>query len=125
MLEFKRKIHSCDENDQDIRDGSTFMIFAWHKDDPENNQNNWKYHGINRKIKTALLLDFKDKDLEAQENSLPSDTITFDIIPSHVKIFNLRILSNFLENSRLMSLIKIPSIIVKYSNYQFLIKICI
>jgi hypothetical protein len=79
-----RKLHTCDTNDQDIKDGSTFMIFAWHKDDPDSTKNNWQYHGRNRIIKTALLLDFKEKNLQEQDNSLPADTIKFDIIPTEV-----------------------------------------
>ena len=84
MLKMKRKLSTCDlEEDRDIEDGSTFMIFAWNKNDPQNNDK-WDYHGANRRIRTALLLDFKESDVNKQGNSLPKDLQTFQITPSDV-----------------------------------------
>ena len=83
MIKMKRKLNTCDSQDKDITDGSTFMIFAWHKNDPKNGTN-WEYHSTNRRIKTALLLDFKALGLSEQENSLPSDVQTFTIGASNV-----------------------------------------
>lgn len=83
MLKIKRKLETCDKNDQTIREGSTLMIFAWNNYDPKN-ENDWQYHGKNRRTQTALLLDFKDTDLNEQSNSLPADTITYDVIPTEV-----------------------------------------
>ena len=94
MLKMKRKLSTCDlEEDREIEDGSTFMIFAWNKNDPQNNDK-WDYHGANRMIKTALLLDFKESDVNKQGNSLPKDLQTFQITPSDVcfwfKLFYLK-----------------------------------
>ena len=63
-----------------------YWIFAWNKNDLQNN-NKWDYHGTNRRIKTALLLDFKESDFSKQENSLPKDFQTFKITPSDVCYF--------------------------------------
>ena len=85
MLKMKRKLQTCDSEDMDIEEGSTFMIFAWNKEDPSNGDNNWQYHGPNRVTKTALLLDYKETDISQQANSLPPDVQTFQITPSNVK----------------------------------------
>lgn len=85
LLKIKRKLQTCDKYDQDIRDGSTFMIFAWNNEDPRNDLN-WQYHGFNRRIKTALLLDFKEHNINEQDSILPADTFTYDVIPTRVII---------------------------------------
>ena len=117
MLKMKRKLSTCDSVDRELEDGSTFMIFAWNKNDPQNN-NKWDFHGTNRRTKTALLLDFKDSDISKQENSLPKDFQTFQITPSDVCFLVYFTLNTclFLLNS-LKFLKKILIIIAKFLNY--------
>ena len=122
MLKMKRKLQTCDSEDMDIEEGSTFMIFAWNKEDPSNGDNNWQYHGPNRVTKTALLLDYKETDISQQANSLPPDVQTFQITPSNVRnIFLMYINRIHLQIKFFLSLKSLKWIlitIVKSSNYH-------
>ena len=61
ILKFKRPLKSCDtEHDIEIKKETNFLIFAWNNEDPVNDQ--WKYHGKNRRISVDMLLNFKQED---------------------------------------------------------------
>ena len=61
ILKYKRPLKSCDtEHDIEIKKETNYMIFAWNPRDPVNE--NWEYHGNNRRIAVDMLLNFKSKD---------------------------------------------------------------
>ena len=114
MLKMKRKLQTCDSEDMDIEEGSTFMIFAWNKEDPSNGDNNWQYHGPNRVTKTALLLDYKETDISQQANSLPPDVQTFQITPSNVRNIFLIYINRIHLQIRIFSQPEIPEVDTYY-----------
>lgn len=86
ILKFKRNLDTCDK-DQDlkIQVGSTYLIFAWNNNDPQNKYD-WLYHGTsNRFSKALLLLNYQNEDIEEQ-GILPPDTVTHDFRMRNVEI---------------------------------------
>jgi hypothetical protein len=77
ILKFKRKLNTCDlKGDVEIKNETTFLIFAWNKNDP-NNDNFFSPHSpTDRKMKSVHLLNYK---ASLAHNDLPPDTFTVDL----------------------------------------------
>ncbi|CAF1000533.1 unnamed protein product [Brachionus calyciflorus] len=71
ILKIKRKLITCDQgNDYDIKLETQRLIFAWSDQDPETGDNDWSYHGANRKIKSAILLNFQDETSQIPDSEI-------------------------------------------------------
>ena len=57
-----------------IKDGITFLIFAWNAYDPKCS-NGWQYHNENRISKSYLLLNYRNDNYTEK---LPPNTITYE-----------------------------------------------
>jgi hypothetical protein len=73
ILKFSRKFITCDkQNDFEIKKETNRLILAWNDKDPtfdsENNPK-WSYHQKNRRIKSVMLLDFKDANVQLNQDS--------------------------------------------------------
>lgn len=80
MLKIKRKLHTCDEKDDfDIKLETQRLIFAWSDQDPDSLNLDWMYHGPNRRIKSAVLLNFADETSNDKINSEITDSYEFHL----------------------------------------------
>ncbi|CAH3037830.1 unnamed protein product [Porites lobata] len=59
VLKFKRKFDTCDSRDRKIKEGTTKVVFAYHTEDPET-ENDFKQHTF-RGSRSILLLNNMDK----------------------------------------------------------------
>lgn len=78
ILKFKRKLNTCDlKGDVEIKNETTFLIFAWNKNDPTNNGNSFQGHSpSDRKMKSVQLLNYEESFAQIE---LPPDTFTVDL----------------------------------------------
>lgn len=80
MLKIKRKLYTCDQKDDfDIKLETQRLIFAWSDQDPDNLNLDWMYHGPNRRIKSAVLLNFADEASSDEINSEITDSYEFHL----------------------------------------------
>lgn len=78
MLKFKRKLNTCDkEQDKVIIQETHYLIFAWNDADPVTGNGDWQYHSRNRRSRTDLLLVYKDETL-VEETEDVADAIAVD-----------------------------------------------
>ncbi|RNA04064.1 tetratricopeptide repeat 1, partial [Brachionus plicatilis] len=78
FLKIKRKLYTCDEeNDFDIKLETQRLIFAWSDQDPNSETFDWSYHGPNRRIKSAVLLNFADETSDDETNSEITNSFEF------------------------------------------------
>lgn len=81
VLKFKRKLNTCDkDDDMIIKKETNYLIAAWNNNDPAT-ENGWQKHDFNSKrIKVDYLLGFKDtvEDLIASE-SLVSQKVSLQL----------------------------------------------
>ena len=73
ILKFSRKFITCDkQNDFEIKKETNRLIFAWNDNDPTfDSQNNpkWSFHEKNKRIKSVILLDFKDATVKSNQDA--------------------------------------------------------
>ena len=94
-LKIKRKLNTCDkENDLEIKEETQRLIFAWNDFDPVTGENDWLYHGRNRKIKSAILLNVNP------DNAIQIDdeTIKLQIWDTGILIFFNYYIINLTQN---------------------------
>lgn len=78
VLKIKRKLYTCDEeNDSDIKLETQRLIFAWSDYDPDSEQLDWSYHGPNRIVKSAVLLNFADESSTSDIDSEITDLFEY------------------------------------------------
>ena len=91
IIKMKRKLNTCDlEHDVVIKPETNYLIVAWNDADPVTGNNDWKYHGPNRRSKVEFLLLFKEETLSEIDAEV-ADAITYDLrIPNviYLLIFN-------------------------------------
>ncbi|XP_073254240.1 DBH-like monooxygenase protein 1 homolog [Porites lutea] len=73
-MKFKRKLDTCDLQDNKIETGTTKVIYAYHPEDPASENSILKHSPGNRGQRSVYLLNNAKN-----EPALPSDTETFDI----------------------------------------------
>eukprot|EP00058_Branchiostoma_floridae_P024993 XP_002610483.1 hypothetical protein BRAFLDRAFT_85624 [Branchiostoma floridae] len=58
VLRFNRKLTTCDVRDRVINEDTMRLLWAWHDDDPEDESgaSGPTYHGVNRGVKSTVLL---------------------------------------------------------------------
>jgi hypothetical protein len=71
IVKLKRKLNTCDkEEDFEIKDETHYLLFAWNNIDPATGNNDWVYHGPNRRIKVDILLNFKNETLSEESEDV-------------------------------------------------------
>lgn len=84
MLKFKRKLNTCDkDHDSVIKQETHYLIFAWNSADPVTGNNDWLYHGSNRRTKVDLLLVYKDENLVEETEDVESAISVDFTLKSH------------------------------------------
>ncbi|CAH3115490.1 unnamed protein product [Porites lobata] len=73
-MKFKRKLDTCDPQDNKIEAGTTKVIYAYHPEDPASENSILQHNHRNRGQRSVYLLNNANK-----EPTLPPDTKTFDI----------------------------------------------
>ena len=87
ILKIKRSLITCDkENDLDIKMETNYLLFAWNDQDPATGENDWGYHGKNRRIKVDMLLGFKNEDADFDDQELKEAT-PIDLVLDKVMFF--------------------------------------
>ena len=75
ILKIKRSLITCDKDDDiDIKKETSYLLFAWNDNDPVTGENDWGYHGKNRRIKVDMLLGFKNEDADFDDQELKEAT---------------------------------------------------
>ncbi|XP_073252711.1 DBH-like monooxygenase protein 1 [Porites lutea] len=74
IMKFKRKLDTCDPQDNKIEAGTTKVIYAYHPEDPASENSILRHSLGNRGQRSVYLLNNANK-----EPTLPPDTKTFDI----------------------------------------------
>ena len=96
ILKFKRKLNTCDwKNDIEIKNETTFLIFAWNQNDPKDNIIFGPHSTKDRKMKSLHLLNYQTTQVHIQ---LPPDTFTVDLQAENVLLL-LSLLHSFKINN--------------------------
>lgn len=102
IVKMKRKLETCDKaHDIAIQEETNYLIFAWNDRDPVTGNNDWGYHGTNRRTKVDYLLLYKNETLTEEDNDLEGAYISefrLDnvVVGSYFKKFNC---NRFLNSS--------------------------
>jgi hypothetical protein len=71
ILKLKRKLNTCDKaEDLEIKTETNYLIFAWGSRDPVSGNNDWEFHGQNRRIKVLYLLEYKQDSIQEETEEM-------------------------------------------------------
>lgn len=96
ILKFKRKLNTRDlKGDVEIKNETTFLIFAWNKNDPANDDFFQPHSPTYRKMKSVDLLNYQ---ASLSKIDLPPATFTVDLQLKNVILIFFSILITFILN---------------------------
>ena len=71
IVKMKRKLNTCDkDHDMEIKAETNYLIVAWNDADPITGNNDWRYHGANRRSKVEFLLLYRDESLTDEDQEI-------------------------------------------------------
>ena len=78
IVKMKRKLNTCDkDHDMEIKAETNYLIVAWDDADPITGNNDWRYHGANRRSKVEFLLLYRDESLTDEDHEI-ANSITVE-----------------------------------------------
>eukprot|EP00112_Aurelia_sp_Birch-Aquarium-sp1_P005365 Seg1607.5 transcript_id=Seg1607.5/GoldUCD/mRNA.D3Y31 product="DBH-like monooxygenase protein 1" protein_id=Seg1607.5/GoldUCD/D3Y31 len=81
VLKLKRYLKTCDKVDNDILEGTTKVIFAWHSSDPVGNAvSALSYHNSNRGSRSLNLLSY------VKNSKVPAGVPYFDFLQTNITV---------------------------------------
>ena len=100
ILKIKRSLITCDKNDDlDIKTETNYLLFAWNDKDPVTGENDFDYHGKNKRTKVDMLLGFRNQDVGVDVNSELSQAMPVDLVLNNVNMLFIIIFKSCLNYS--------------------------